>query len=139
MPTILRTCRLIPTLVLWGACTPMSSESPPADLVLRVAPATVEPGDSVTLVLVNESSGAIGYNLCTSALQRQSGGEWQRVASERVCTLELRTLEPGNEDDYTLTLPEDLAAGEYRFITSIERMATGDRVGLTSEPIQVGG
>jgi hypothetical protein len=90
------------------------------------------------ITLRNGSSEAAGYNLCSSTLQQRSGTEWTPVPSDRVCTMELRTLEPGAEDTFTLNLPTDLASGDYRFSTGIERLSSGDRVDLATEPFVVG-
>ena len=50
---------------------------------------------SLELLLRNGSAQAIGYNLCASTLERRSGDGWQPVASQRVCTMELRLLGRG--------------------------------------------
>lgn len=75
--------------------------------------ATVSQERALELVLRNGSAKPIGYNLCTSNLERRSGAAWQAVASERICTMELRSLAPGGEARYRLAL-EGVPAGEYR-------------------------
>jgi hypothetical protein len=75
--------------------------------------ATVSQGRSLELALRNGSARAIGYNLCASTLERRSGGRWQPVASQRICTMELRSLAPGGEARYRVSL-ENVPPGEYR-------------------------
>lgn len=94
--------------------------------------------DSIVLTLRNGSEAAMYYNLCTSSLERQRNGGWETVPSERVCTLELRTLDPAAEARYTLDLPAVLEPGSYRVRTSVENTGTGERNDLVSEPFRVG-
>lgn len=124
--------------VLMSACTPsvQSGESSPG-VELDVAPDEVAAGDSVTLELDNESPGRIGYNLCNSALERRVGDGWQSVPSNRACTLELRILAPGAQAGYAMRLPDGLAPGEYRYLTNVEMLDTGERAGLHSETFRV--
>ena len=74
---------------------------------------TVSQERSLDLSLRNGSAQAIGYNLCASSLERRSGDRWQPVASQRVCTMELRSLAPGGEARYRVPL-ENVPPGEYR-------------------------
>ena len=75
--------------------------------------ATVSQGRSLELSLRNGSTQAIGYNLCASSLERRSEGRWQAVPTQRVCTMELRSLPPGGAARYQVSL-EDVPSGEYR-------------------------
>ena len=75
--------------------------------------ATVSQERSLEVALRNGSARAIGYNLCASTLERRSGDRWQPVASQRICTMELRSLAPGGEARYRISL-EDVPPGEYR-------------------------
>jgi hypothetical protein len=75
--------------------------------------ATVSQERSLDLSLRNGSAQAIGYNLCASNLERRSGDRWQPVASQRMCTMELRSLAPGGEARYRVSL-ESVPPGEYR-------------------------
>src|SRR5690606_32987735 len=109
-------------LMLATACTTTAqSAAEDAAVTLRVEPASVSAGDSLKLVLDNGLEEAVGYNLCTSALEWRRGEEWQPVLSDRVCTMELRILEPGQEADFAFAMPElpQLPAGEYRAVTGV--------------------
>jgi hypothetical protein len=126
-------------LALLGACGPAvrtGTKSP--GVSLRVVPDRAAAGDSVTLLLSNGAPGGIGYNLCTSALERRSGSDWQAVSSDRICTMELRTLPSGEEARYPMGLPAGLAPGEYRVHTTIEILDGGSRDEVRSEPFRIG-
>lgn len=128
-------------LVLLAACgrTVPSGESVEG-LRLSVRPDRVLAGDSVVLTLSNRSGETIGYNLCTSALERSTEGGWRDVPSERVCTMELRTLPPGDDARYTIGIEPDRTAGAYRFRADVEA-GEADEVGVRravhSEPFRI--
>lgn len=133
---------LMMSVVALGLCACSRAaqvESAPAGVVLRVEPESPDAGERVSLVLENGSGGTVGYNLCTSALERERGGAWTPLPSDRVCTMELRTLQPGQSDRYPLELPAGMEAGRYRFSTGIERMDAGTRESVSTEPFEVDG
>lgn len=134
----MRMIALFVTTLLCGCGPPLGSGSSAPDVSLAVEPAAASTGESITLLLRNESSGAIGYNLCTSGLERQVGGDWQAVPSDRVCTMELRTLEPGQQARHAAELPGGLPPGRYRYHTTVERLGAGLRDAVRSEPFRVG-
>ena len=111
--------------------------APVTDVVLRVSPDRVESGAFVHLILRNESDASVGYNLCTSVLERRTTDGWEPVPSERVCTMELRTLSPGERAEYELEIPAGLAEGRYRATTTVERMGAGTRHAVWSDRFQV--
>lgn len=121
-----------------AACTPaIQASDMNTDLALTVQPDPARPGQPVELTLRNGTAADVGYNLCTSGLERRAGESWQAVPSDRVCTMELRLLPPGDQARYPLDLEPELAPGEYRFRTRVERMQTGDREDVVSRPFQV--
>jgi hypothetical protein len=77
----------------------------------------------VLLRLTNGSRDAVGYNLCSSSLQRRSGSTWQTQPTGEMCTMELRTLQPGASATFEKTLPTDIAPGDYRYVTRVEGAA----------------
>lgn len=81
------------------------------------------------LALHNGSAKPIGYNLCASGLQRRSGDGWQAVSSTRACTMELRTLAPGQAARFSAPV-EALRPGEYRAVTRVD----GGPGEVSSEP-----
>lgn len=130
---------LIPTLLVFlAACgTSLELGGDASPITLGVDPDVASPGATVELTLTNSSADPIGYNLCTSGLERRDGGDWEPVASNRVCTMELRTLEPGSAARYSYELPAGLASGEYRFTTTAENLTAGGRTGVRSEAFTV--
>lgn len=103
-------------------------------ITLSAAPAQAAAGATMTLTLRNGSRSEAGYNLCTSGLENAAGVP---VASDRVCTMELRMLAPGGSATYAYELPDRLAAGTYRFITNLERMDAGTRAVVRSNTFEV--
>jgi hypothetical protein len=104
---------------------------------LRAEADAFVPGGEVRLVLENVTGDVLGYNLCTHALERNDGGEWNALAIPRVCTMELRLLDPGVEASYDTTLPEELEAGEYRFRIAVNFMDTDRYRDLASVAFQL--
>jgi hypothetical protein len=89
-------------------------------LVFTVEPRTVGPGAMVTLVLRNARFTQLGYNLCSSGLEQRTGSGWQSVATDGVCTRELRILPPRQVARYEKRLPATLESGQYRYWTGVE-------------------
>lgn len=107
---------------------------PSGPVTLSAASEQVAPGATMTLTLANGSSEQIGYNLCASDLQTSAG---RPVPTGLVCTMELRTLEPGRDVDYRYQLPVNMVAGSYRFATQVEWMQSGRRSGVRSNSFEV--
>lgn len=127
-------------LVCFCGCGPSSRVGGSADGVdLGMEPSTVSAGDSVTLILTNHGPDAVGYNLCTSELQRRAAEAWSPVPSDRVCTMELRTLPAGEEARFTARLPAELAAGEYRYRATVYALDTEERRVVGTDPFSLGG
>ena len=97
--------------------------------------AAAKAGQNVMLTLRNESGAPVGYNLCTSALQRRVSGTWEAVETGDICTMEIRTLDSGNSATFEKTLPDGLTAGEYRYTNSVE--SNGSRMVVASNPFNV--
>ena len=104
---------------------------------LAVAPMLVPAGDSATITLTTTVPGGVRYNLCTSTLEHRTGYDWQPVPSDRVCTMELRLLEPGGEAQFTFQLPASLEGGEYRYHTRVERVDAGEMADARTAPFRV--
>lgn len=107
---------------------------PSGQVTLSAAPATTSADSTMTLTLTNGAREQIGYNLCTSALETSAG---RPVPTNRVCTMELRMLEPGRSADYRYELPVNMLAGSYRFVTQVEWMESGRRGTVRSDNFEV--
>lgn len=97
--------------------------------------AAARTGDRVMLTLHNGSAAPVGYNLCSSGLQRATGGSWEAIETGDVCTMEIRTLDPGASATFEKTLPAGLPSGEYRYATNIDAGET--RTVAISNPFRV--
>lgn len=78
-------------------------------------------GAAVTLSITNNSESDVQVNLCTSTLQRQqTGGGWAIVAEGRTCDPGTFLLATGQTRTETITLPDPLTPGRYRYATTVE-------------------
>jgi len=116
-----------------AACAPLTSTPPaeapagtPAESAatspvggVHFAAERVSP-EVIRLSLDNGASQSIGYNLCSSSLERRTGSTWSNVPTGEVCTMQQLTLNPGADATFQKDLPANLGAGEYRYVTSIE-------------------
>ena len=107
---------------------------PSGPVTLSAAPTRTTQGAMMTLTLRNGSRDQVGYNLCTSAIETAAG---RPVPTGRICTMELRTLNPGRSVNYSYELPETIADGNYRFLTQVERMPSGRRDGIRSNGFEI--
>lgn len=133
----MRTAILLAAILLWACGPSVQNGGAGSDISLDISSAEVRAGATVELVLANETSGSIGYNLCTSALERRTAGGWEGVPTDRVCTMELRTLTAGESTRYPYELPMALDEGEYRFLATVELMDEGGRQSVWSDPFTV--
>ena len=117
------------SILLLTGCT--MSAAAPDDITLTAA----KTESRVLLTLRNESGGPIGYNLCTSALQREIAGKWEPEETGDICTMEIRTLPNGDSATFEKTLPDGLTPDEYRYATSVE--SNGNRVVVASNSFTV--
>lgn len=122
-------------VLLFAACAPLSTV-PPADS----STGTVHFGTDrisagvVRLTLDNGASQPIGYNLCTSSLERKEGSSWTPVPTDEVCTMQWMSLNPGADATFEKRLPAGLAAGEYRYVTAIENPVGAPQKSMATAP-----
>ena len=136
----MRTIPLLGCLLLLVACGPSIQGEGEGDAVsLRAEPSTAAPGDTVELILANRSDATLGYNLCSSGMERRTGTNWAPVPSDRMCTMELRMLPPGESARFPIGLDSDLSAGEYRFVTTVHDQAAGSSTQVRSGVVRVSG
>ena len=113
---------------------PQRQPEPSEEVTLSVSPEQTTEDSTVTLTLRNGSEEQLGYNLCTSSLQTAAGCE---VPTGRVCTMELRTLEPGRTATYRYELPVNVAQGSYRFAAQVTWMKSNRTSRVRSNPFEV--
>ena len=113
---------------------PQQQPEPSEEITLSVSPEQTTENSTVTLTLRNGSEEQLGYNLCTSALETAAGRE---VPTSRVCTMELRTLEPERTATYRYELPVNVAQGSYRFAAQVNWMASNRTSLVRSDAFEV--
>lgn len=104
------------------------------EVAFTASPKDVAQGGTLNLTLANGSDQPLGYNLCTSAIETGAGAP---VQSDRVCTMELRTVEPGRSATYAFELPDDIAPGRYRLVTNIHFMQSGAQTSVRTGTFKV--
>lgn len=125
------------TMLLAACAAGSSSNTESFGLDFDVEPDDVAPGDSITLELENDTNAPASYNLCSSTLEMENGGAWNRIPEDRACTRELRILAPDEEVHFRLQLPQTLEEGTYRFTTAVQ-LEEGSRGGqIPSETFRV--
>jgi hypothetical protein len=82
-----------------------------------------QPGGRVGLSMVNTSATPLGINLCLSRVVSDDGAT-AGPADQETCVLEPVSLEPGQRLDARKSLPATIAAGTWRYETTI-RLARG--------------
>jgi hypothetical protein len=128
---------LLSALVVLG-CSGAGGPVGDDGVTLVASPDPAASGSALTLTLRNGTAATVGYNLCTSELMRVTEGGRETVPEDRFCTMELRTLQPGAQDSFQLTLPA-IPPGEYLYVTGIYPMVDGDREEVESQRFRVGG
>jgi uncharacterized protein YfaS (alpha-2-macroglobulin family) len=108
-------------------------------LVLETDRGSYAAGERIRLILNNRGAGAIGSNLCMSALERRDGQQWVVVPppADETCTGDLPVAFPGGQLSYEFRLRPEMAAGEYRFRSRVEDAATGMDRDVVSNSFQV--
>ena len=94
------------------------------DLVFETSATEYAPGDTVSVILENESDEAVGYNICFAFLELERNGEVVPAGlgpdESTVCQANLPGLAPGEVAEGVAYLPDDLEAGTYRLATEVE-------------------
>ncbi len=102
---------------------------PDVAVSIAVGQERYRPGGSVVVRLHNRSSEPLGFNACTWTLERRGEIGWRPAPreEERRCTMELRTLAPGETARPEFVLRERLPAGRYRLRIALHRPDAGPR------------
>jgi hypothetical protein len=127
--------RMIVPVLFLAACATAGNDATETGLALSASPAAAAAGETITLTLSNGSAWPVGYNLCTSALERRVGDAWQPVPEDRICTMELRSLDPGESADQPIELAPTLEPGDYRYTATVEDRGSMEQV--STAPFQI--
>lgn len=81
------------------------------------------PGATAVMTIHSQRADTLGYNPCSNrSVERQSPSGWVvHPEPNRVCTMELRLLLPGETQTAQTDVPADLAAGTYRVVLRLRR------------------
>ena len=146
--TDMRTLVLLPLAALLAlGCSSSATDSEPgrqlsplpgaSQITFQAERSTYRQGDTATIVLRNGTSQPLGYNLCFSARELRTGDSWTRFSPLRVCTMDLKILAPGAETRHKEPITAEWQPGEYRLVTVVERMRSGDRGEIFTPPFTV--
>lgn len=116
MTTLTRRFPVLAAALVGVACATTPQGSTPVEA--RTTTELYFTGEVAEVELTNHSGRELGYNLCASMeLDRRVGAEWVPLArdADRICTLELRLVPPGESRTGQVQVPEDLEPGVYRF------------------------
>jgi hypothetical protein len=92
-------------------------------------------GTRISVRLVNRTGRPVRYNLCRSSLERlNTEGDWRqaRETLADTCTVELRTLGPGQIAQFAFDATALRQPGEYRIRTGLEAIVDGSRLDVVS-------
>lgn len=111
-----------------------------AEVTLTLDRTSYSSGADVTMRIQNSGRDTLGYNPCSNrVVERQDGSSWTAVPEpNRMCTMELRLLNPGQTQTAGTDLPSPLPAGTYRIALTLGRQTTaGGSVRAVSGPFSI--
>lgn len=81
------------------------------------------PGATAVMTIRSQRADTLGYNPCSNrSVEGQSPSGWVvHPEPNRVCTMELRLLLPGETQTAETDVPADLPAGTYRVVLRLRR------------------
>lgn len=90
--------------------------------------ATLTAGSELVLRVRSDADNDFVFNPCLRLLEVQVDGRWREVEEDRTCPLPGMQLPSRGQVDALITLPPDLAAGNYRVrLTFSEYSSSGGR------------
>ncbi|MFO7892312.1 MAG: hypothetical protein R6U63_01145 [Longimicrobiales bacterium] len=95
----------------------------PEGIVFSTTDTVWTKGDTITILLANESTETLGYNFCMGVLERWTNSGWtgvERYPYDVACIMELDPLEPGQSVFAEIVAYPFMDPGTYRFRTWIE-------------------
>lgn len=121
-------------VALFVACAPVAAPVPdPEPSIAGVRFEATSTSGEVVLTLHNGTDAPIGFNLCSSRLERREGTVWTHIPTGEMCTMEIRSLPAGETARFEKTLPAKLAGGVYRYTTIVD-LPNDERLVLATEP-----
>jgi hypothetical protein len=89
-----------------------------SEVMLSVDKPDYAPGGTVVMTITSHRTDTLGYNPCSNrSFERGSGGRWVvHPEPNRMCTMELRLLNPHETQTANAEVPGDASAGTYRLV-----------------------
>lgn len=131
---------MLPMLAAIACSTPV--EEAPAELQFAAEAAAYDRGDTVRILLHNQSSFELGYNFCMGSLERIVGGSWvetRRWSGAGICPAIMLVLEPGGVAVARQPILDFMPPGTYRFRHSVAWPLSGGWVTITTRPFLIRG
>lgn len=106
-----------------------TSTTPGAGVTLTLDRTSYTKDATVTMRIASQRRDTLGYNPCSNrVVERQDAGQWAAYAEpERMCTMELRLLMPGETQAATTDLPGNVRAGDHRIVLTLQPQSTTGR------------
>jgi hypothetical protein len=92
------------------------------DVTLSLDRDTYAPGATATMTIRNRGRDTLGFNQCSSrSVEQQQGSGWvAHPEPDRMCTMELRLLNPNETQTATTDIPATLPrSGVYRMVLTL--------------------
>lgn len=87
------------------------------------------PGSRVGLRITNNTGSTLGYNACTRTIEHNNNGNWSPIPEpNRMCTMQINLIEPGQTRSDATDLPNSMPVGTYRIVISMSRQETNGGV-----------
>lgn len=96
---------------------------PSGEVTLTLDKSSYARGSTAVMTIRSRSEDTLGYNPCSNrSVERQEGRSWvKHPEPDRMCTMELRLLMPGQTQTANTDVPASLTAGTYRITLLLSR------------------
>jgi hypothetical protein len=143
--SVMHRCLVVALSCALVACqaTPRADTTvPTADVSLTLDRTSYTAGATATMRIRNSTNDTFGFNACSSrTIERQNGSSWTPHSEpDRMCTMELRLLQPKETQSAATDLPSNLTPGTYRMVLTLSlqgREATGGGVRAVSPTFRI--
>jgi uncharacterized protein YfaS (alpha-2-macroglobulin family) len=94
-----------------------------AEVTITLDRSSYSAGGTANVSVTSHSRDTLGYNFCSSrTVERKQGESWVAIPEPgRMCTMEIRLLNPGETQTASITMPESMPAGTYRVVITFSR------------------
>ena len=102
-----------------------TTQASAGDVSVTLDKAAYTAGATVAMTVKSQSRDTLGYNQCSSrVVERQEASSWVQVPEpDRMCTMELRLLNPNETQTAKTDLPATLVSGNYRLVLTLGKQS----------------